>query len=93
MTGRTPPRHIRSLPAVAALCGLLAVLPGCNTVNGMVYGFERDVDVAVAAVERISDGLLPSSGSSPYRPPLEHFEYRPPEGSGQGRVKAGHSRR
>lgn len=60
----------------------LGFLTGCNTFNGAVDGFERDVDRLVANVDHWSDGFLPADGPGPQRYEPTHFDIpdnpRPP---------------
>ncbi|MEM7576332.1 MAG: hypothetical protein AAF328_02555 [Planctomycetota bacterium] len=50
------------------------LLTGCNTFNGAVDGFERDVDRLAANVDRWSDGFLPTAGPGPQRYQPTHFD-------------------
>ncbi len=69
-----PARRLRRTRA-GLLLVLTAALTGCQTVNGLVYGLERDVDTAVAAIDRLTADLLPAAGPSPQKPVLTHVNF------------------
>ncbi len=69
------PQRVWSRVALAAALLLGVSLTGCQTVNGLVYGFERDVDTIVAAVDRATADLLPASGPAPQQPQLTHVDF------------------
>lgn len=68
---------------------LLAMLPlvsGCNTFNGAIDGFERDVDRLAANVDRWSDDFLPAGGPGPQRYEPTHVDLPDrPTGANVGR--------
>lgn len=53
---------------------LLMSLSGCNTFNGAIDGFERDVDRFAAQVDRWSDEFLPDGGPGPQQYQPTHFQ-------------------
>ncbi len=67
-----------------------AALTGCNTLNGAVEGFERDVDRLAANVDRWSDDFLPAAGVGPQRYQPTHIDLpdRPNPNVGQ-RIRFG----
>ncbi|MEM1099161.1 MAG: hypothetical protein AAGH92_10270 [Planctomycetota bacterium] len=52
-----------------------SLLTGCNTFNGAIDGFERDVDRLAANVDRWSDGFLPAEGVGPQRYEPTHVDF------------------
>lgn len=92
------PNRVPGVPVRGAVCSfsqllgvglLLVTLSGCNSINGLVDGFERDVDGFAARMDTWSDQLLPNGGVGPQKYEPTHVDLKPPPKPSQ---YAGHTR-
>lgn len=71
-------KHISRAAALIYAASFCLTLPGCNTINGLVDGFERDVDGFAARMDTWSDQLLPTGGVGPQKYEPTHVDLKPP---------------